>query len=151
MKINIFIHTTSQLPIQHWLAPSIPYLIHNMVASYFPHKIVDYNFYQENEAGEQFKFNFLNLQFLASQLTFVSSKQEKYRCTYGVSTVKVAILYGIRYLALYLASCSSVHVYIKGLSKLDVDPISFQLLFICLYGYYIILVTWQMAFNLKKS
>ena len=134
MKINIFIHTTSQLPIQHWLAPSIPYLIHNMVASYFPHKIVDYNFYQENEAGEQFKFNFLNLQFLASQLTFVSSKQEKYRCTYGVSTC-----------------CSSVHVYIKGLSKLDVDPISFQLLFICLYGYYFILVTWQMAFNLKKS
>ena len=43
---------------QHWLTVSLPYLIHNMVASYFPNEITDYIFDLEKEADAYFKFNF---------------------------------------------------------------------------------------------
>ena len=42
MKIKIFIHTTGQLPSQHWLTASLPYLIHK--GSYLPDEIADYMF-----------------------------------------------------------------------------------------------------------
>ena len=48
MKINIFVHTTSQLPKQHWVT----------VASYFPDEIADYIFDQGNQTDKYFKFNF---------------------------------------------------------------------------------------------
>ena len=44
MKINIFIYTKSQILSQHWLTAGLPYLIHNMVASYFPDETADYIF-----------------------------------------------------------------------------------------------------------
>ena len=45
----MFVHTTSQLPIQHWLTANVTYLANSQKGSnnYFPNEIADYIFDQE--------------------------------------------------------------------------------------------------------